>query len=288
MNVPKTLILGINMHGEIHLKEDGNVLMGIVPNNIRVTVINAVVPGVPNISTLENYENMAENVSEKIHSIQDYNNLTPTQIDELTTDIKNLLTETNEEQSTDIIKEHQRLYSKNQVNVDFQRFAHSYGNSFKVATYNAGQNMPNKLYLKFLEGEMSNPDDISENYFNKIVAYNLEGEPDIFEILESIGMDINEITTFQLIEFLQSLGVENLIIIDLSCYVFKGETNYLTERNIRYNRRKLMGKGGKHRKTKKAQGNDKRRDHNTKRRDHNTKRRNQKTKRRNRNTKRKY
>ena len=59
-------------------------------------------------------------------------------------------------------------------------------------------------------------------------------------MLQSVGMDIEQITTSQLIEFLSSLGVENLIIVDFSCYVFKGETIHLTERNIRHTRRKIM------------------------------------------------
>jgi hypothetical protein len=51
------------------LKKDGLPKKDRVPPNMHITVINALVPGVQNISTLENYENLSENVSEKIHDI---------------------------------------------------------------------------------------------------------------------------------------------------------------------------------------------------------------------------
>jgi hypothetical protein len=158
------------------------------------------------------------------------------------------LVKTNKEQSKDIIKEHQRLYSKNKVSKTFQQFAHQYDHSFRITTYDSGHKMPDKLYSKFGEGEALNPDNIEEKYFNTVVLYNLEGESDIFEILQSVGMDIDQITTSQLIEFLSSLGVENLIIVDFSCYVFKGESKHLTERNIRHTRRKIMSTRNKSRK----------------------------------------
>jgi hypothetical protein len=249
MNIPKTLVIGINMHGELHLKEDGSPHKDTVPENMYISVINAVAPGVPNISTFEKSEELAEKVYKRIKRRKNWNKLTKTQIDNLSEGIKDLLVKTNKEQSKDIIKEHQRLYSKNQVNMVFQKFSNNYDHSFKITTYDSGNKMPDKLYLKFGEGEALNPDSIEEKYFNTIVLYNLEGEPDIFEILQSVGMDIDQITTFQLIEFLTSLGVENLIIVDLSCYVFKGESKHLTERNIRHTRRKIMSTGNKSRKT---------------------------------------
>lgn len=240
MNIPKTIVIGINMHGELHLKEDGTPNKYIIPNKFRVTVINAVAPGIPNISTLEKSEELAENVYKRIKRRKNWNKLTKSQIDSLSESIKNLLVDTNKEESKEIIKEHERLYSKNIVNKKFEKFANYYDHSFRITTYNSGQKIPDKLYLKFGEGEVLNPNNIDEIYFNKVVLYNLEGEPDIFEILQSVGMDIDQITTSQLIEFLSSLGVENLIIVDLSCYVFKGESKHLTERNIRHMRRKIM------------------------------------------------
>ena len=54
MNIPKALVIGINMHGELHLKKDGSPNNSIIPKDFRLTVINAVAPGIPNISTFDN------------------------------------------------------------------------------------------------------------------------------------------------------------------------------------------------------------------------------------------
>ncbi len=251
LNIPKTVVVGINMHGELHLTENGSLKKDVVPNNFRVTVINAVAPGVPNISTFQKSEEMAEKVYNRVKRRKNWDKLTKTQIHDLAESIKDLLVKTNKQQSKDIIKEHQRLYSKNQVNKPFQTFSHQYGNAFKITSYEPGDKIPDKLYLKFQEGEALNPDNIEEKYFNTVILYNLEGEPDVFEMLKSVGMDIEEITTAQLIEFLSSLGVENLIIVDLSCSVFKGDSKHLTERNIRHTRRKIMSIRNKSRRNRK-------------------------------------
>ena len=63
---------------------------------------------------------------------------------------------------------------------------------------------------------------------------------DLFSILLSSGLDINQITLGQMLEFFVNLGVENLIIIDMSCSTFKANPEFLTERNIRQTRRKMI------------------------------------------------
>ena len=70
--------------------------------------------------------------------------------------------------------------------------------------------------------------------------YNLKGEPDIFEMLAEVGMDIDSITLGQILEFVVNLGVENVIIVDLSCSVFIGQAEHLSERNIRHLRRQMI------------------------------------------------
>lgn len=240
MEIPKTLIIGIYLHGEIHLNENGDVNNDRVPDGMRLNVINGVAPGVPNISTLEDYENMAKKISNRIKRRDNYTKLTKTQIDDLCLNLRDLLVRTNKNQANDILKEHQRLFTKKQVNPTFQKFSYQYENSFIIKKYESNHIITNKVFIKFSEGEVINPYNIPENYFNKIVLYNLEGEPDLFELLKSVNLDIEEITFAQLMEFLVNLGVENLIIIDLSCSVFKGDSKYLSDRNIRQTRRKLL------------------------------------------------
>ncbi len=239
MSIPKTLIIGAFLHGELYLTDNGELNMDTVPDGMRVTLINAVAPGVPNISTLEDYENMAAQISNIVKRRKNYDELTKSQINSIAENLRDTIVKENKAQANDIINEHQHLYSKNKVRPALQKFVHQYGNSFKINTYEAQDKIPNKLFIKFNEDEVINPDNIEENYFNNIVLYNLE-ELDLFKMLKLGGLDIDQITLGQMLEFLVGLGVQNLIIIDLSCSIIKGNPEFLTERNIRLTRRKLL------------------------------------------------
>ena len=76
MNIPKTMVVGINMHGELHLKQDGSLRKDIVPNNFRINVVNAVAPGVTNIISVETIEKISEKISNKIKHIKNWDKLT--------------------------------------------------------------------------------------------------------------------------------------------------------------------------------------------------------------------
>jgi hypothetical protein len=233
-SIPNTLIIGVFLHGELHLTDNGDIDNDIVPDGMRVTVINSVAPGVPNISTLEDYEHIATQISKTVKRRKNYDELTNSQINMIAENLRDTIVKENKAQANDIINEHQHL-----INPILQKFAHQYGNSFKIKTYEANDKIPNKLFIKFSEGEVINPDNIPENYFNNIVLYNLE-ELDLFKMLESAGLDIDQITLGEMLEFLVNLGVQNLIMVDLSCSVFKGKSEFLTERNIRLKRRKML------------------------------------------------
>lgn len=239
MSIPKTLIMGIFLHGELHLSDIGELNTDTVPHGMRVTVLNAVAPGIQNISTLEDYENIAIRFSKVVKKRQCYDKLTNDKINKVVVNLRDMLVRENKKQSNDIIKLHQHLYCKNQVNVVFQKFTHQYGNSFNIKTYLENDKIPNKLFIKFAEGEVIIPDNTEETYFNNIVLFNLE-ESDLFRMLVSVGLDIEQITLGQMLEFLVGLGVQNLIMIDLSCSTFKGKSEFLTERNIRLIRRKIL------------------------------------------------
>jgi len=238
--IPETLVIGVFLHGELHMKDNGELNYDIVPDGMRVTVINAVAPGVQNISTLQDYEIMAEKISLKVKTRKNYDKLTKSQIKNLSESLRDMLLVTNKNQATNIIKEHQYLYSRQKVNPIFGKFSYQYGNSFKIKTHNSGDYIPDKIFIKFSEGEVINPNNIPEYYFNKIILHNLEGEPDLFEMLETVGMDIEQIRMEQLMEFLVNLGVKNLTIVDLSCSVFNGDEKFLSDRNIRQLRRNML------------------------------------------------
>lgn len=43
-----------------------------------------------------------------------------------------------------------------------------------------------------------------------------------------------------MLEFLVNLGVQNFIMVELSCSEFKGKSEFLTEKNIRLKRIKML------------------------------------------------
>ena len=266
MDIPKTLIIGINMHGELilngilrlaspdsnqvtcdlrlsHLVVSNEPIYGTVPENLTVYTINSVAPGVPNISTLKNYENLSEQINEKVQTIED---LDTVNAEDLTEELKDLLVELNKDQSQEIIKLAQQNYSKGIKNEHQANYAHHYNKSFQINTYYSNENIPNKLFLKFTESEISKIDQdgiedgienrIEDGYFNKIVLYNLAGQHDLFKLLEVVSdIKLDRINISQMCDFFTSLGIENLIIVDLSCSIFRGEKQ-LSQREIRYAR----------------------------------------------------
>lgn len=239
MLIPETLVIGIHLHGEIHLNKNGYPNKEKIPDGMRLNIINAVAPGVSNISTLQVNETMAQNISTIIDSYN-INKLTKYKTNILCNILKNMLVETNKIQSTNIIKEYQDLYNKNIINPTFQDFVHQYGNSFKINSYETNEFIYDKIFIKFSDGQIINPHNYPENYVNNIVLYNLEGKPDLFDILQMCGLEVTHITIGQIMEFLVNLGVKNLVIIDLSCSVFKGDSEFLSKRNIRQLRRQMI------------------------------------------------
>jgi hypothetical protein len=241
MNIPKTLVIGIYLHGVLPLNENGEIQKEKVPDGLCVTTINSVAPGISNISTIEDMENIATKLSIRIKTRKNYDKLTNLQIKNLSENLRNLLVNTNKDQSSDIIKVYHRQYSKTQVKSSFQKFTYQYDNSFRIKTYDSFDSIPNKLFNKFSDGEPINPKNFPEHYFNKIILYNLD-EFNLFEMLESVGLDVEEISMEHLMAFLVRLEVKNLIIIDLSCSVFNGDAKFLSDRHIRQIRRQILFK----------------------------------------------
>lgn len=233
MTIPKSLIIGIYLHGEYHFEDvSEKINEDVVPNKMHIAIINAVAPGVPNISTLKNYENMASQISNEIKQVKNYNKLT-----NLSTTLRDLLVNINENPSKEIIKNYHHSHS---IHQSFKSFVYHYDNSFNIKTFDANETIPNKLFIKFIKGEIKNPHNIPEKYFNHIVLHNLDGEPDLFDMLKSSGLNINQISLVQILEFLVHLGVENLLIVDLSCAIFVKQPRPLTERHVRQLRRHMI------------------------------------------------
>ena len=196
--LPKTLVLGLNLHGEIPLNEKGNPYIGILKLK-QLIQINAVTYGVPNVSTFETYDKLSELVSDLICENNiglDNEDIDDEDInDELidyTNKIQNLLIQNNEEEVRDIEKQYKKLTTqccvkKNEILNKFGSYLHNSDKSYKIYSFVEGDTILNKTFYKFTPEEIEqyelNEDIIENSYFNKIVIHNIEGKVDIFELL---------------------------------------------------------------------------------------------------------
>ena len=263
---PKTLIIGINSHGEIPLDNQGNPETTKFKLN-QMIQLNAVTCGVANISTFDTYHKLSEIVA-------DYIDETPLdwgkqhnkeELMEYVKILQDLLVKNNMEERKDIEKMYKRVKNSELLEqLHRRRYIHTDNKSYNISYYKEGDTITNKLFYKFSpeEIEFYGLDDeiIEDAYFNKIFVYNDEYKTNIFDLLESQGVVIEEITLFNLIDYLGGMGIENIILLDLSCSVFKdNEGKPLSDRAIRRTRRTMENEqkkkklgGRRTRKTKKG------------------------------------
>lgn len=235
MDFPKKLIIGIFTHGEQPLDNTGLQTITNVPQKMTIQKIDAVLPGVANVSTVENFENIGKSISKLINNRRiNWDEMTSEQVHNLTQLIATSVINANYDMASQINKDYDDSISKNDTLPFLSQYVHTSSHPMRILTYKENEEMPDKLFTKIKPGELINPDEILENYSGKIVMLNVEGEPDIFDIID--GFDDTPFSGLN--AFFEAMGVENLIVIDLSCNVF---TNIQPgSRMARANRRQIL------------------------------------------------
>jgi len=279
----KTLVIGINLHGEIPIDNNCEPEMIKVPNNYIIK-LNTVAPGVPNISTIENYNNLGDIVKRFVKEntwLNDPMESTrlkkkyKTRMIKFVTDLKEKFIEENADNIAGIESEYFKKGVIPESHKHKKDFIHNTDRMYGITEFGKDDVIENKLFSKFSPEQIAqygiDEDQLGyDKGFNKIVIYNFEDAvtQDLFEMLNvSFGLDLTEITLFDLIDLFTNMSVENLILIDLSCSTFKSDKG-LTSRNTRclrrdilrsnvydgktLNYRKKMGKIKKGRKTKRS------------------------------------
>jgi hypothetical protein len=267
--IPKTLVVGINLHGEIQLDSNSIPQTEKVPVNYIVK-LNTVSPGVPNISTFENYNELSDITKEYVKEntwlndpmISDrlQENTYKPSILEFVKYLKEYMVEENGKNLQGIQKDYDNKRKQGETTKHIQNFEYNKDKMYEITEFNKGDTIVNKLFLKFTPEELEqlgiDEEEIQYVGFNKIVLYNFTDENDdtLYNVFDLIGPEYTQITLFQLIDLLKGMGAENLILIDLSCSVFRSSNNNdITERDERFLRRDIKKSrifGGK-RKTKK-------------------------------------
>ena len=225
--IPKTVFATSITHGIIPITNsaittDPEFIYKTLPKHMNLIRINVTELGVSNISTLENTVNINDAICKKIHAniANQTTNLLRTAVS-----IKNVIKRTNRENKQGIIQASgDAIYEEKQSL--FADYLHSADNMYKIEQIRGGDSYIEKIFTKFTEEELeiARKNDINENgfetdasdCFNRINIVNMEGM-DVFAMFENMGYLLVELQFSDFIEFMNGLGVENVVLIDMSC-----------------------------------------------------------------------
>lgn len=236
----KTFVVGINLHGEIPIDSNCQPEMIKVPNNYIIK-LNAVAPGVPNISTIETYNNLGDITKRFVKENKWLNDpMVSSRLEEdyksrmqgFVTNLKDKFIEENKDNVAGIESEYFTQGATTESHKHIQSFVHNKDHMYRITQFSKGDLIENKLFSKFTPEQIEqygiNEEQQQEDKgFNKIVIYNfLDGSTmDIFQLIPDITeMSLADLIDF-LLEFALSAGVDidNLILIDLSCSTFRAD-----------------------------------------------------------------
>jgi len=252
MSYPETVLLTVTSHGLTKYNDDSKkVITFNVPPDMKIIKLSAVAPGVCNLTEPESLDKTIEHIVKKINKPIEFNKLLRDPIrylEELTVLIKSnedeTITETINDKTPDFdIK----------IRDDY---VHHRNKSYTIIEYNSNDPIINKDYVR------NNRTELNRGAWDfQISALNASevGKPDLFnEITQRRTYRDTDttITLEQIVNFLKSKEVKQIIIIDLSCANFESETgdelNNREERILRRDISKTGLNGGK-RKNKKTQ-----------------------------------
>jgi len=250
MNYPETALIVITSHGEIPITKDPInketiPYTFIIPNEIStITKLSVVAPGVCNITNTEDIDNFVKTIMHKIKDPKEYNLLLADPINYL-----NFLAQFNQEIEKEVVM--QTINVKNTKQDDYDPTVHDeyvyhLNQRYNITQYKSGDEMLNKVYMRNNKTEQNRSE-----WDHLMTIINVEGKPDLFtEINGRSFQDKNsELVFSNVVGFLKTRGVKNIILIDLSCSVFESEAT-ISKRDERGIRRGIFGKklfGGKYR-----------------------------------------
>lgn len=239
MGLPKTVILSIDSHGFCPVQNDKIYeAISISDMNTNSSIkniykINAVIPGVKNVST----KKIRNKTMKKIQSfIQNSNienlDLNEEILDDFVLQLRDILMDCNNELIPILQKD--VIYIKNS-NIEpeiFTNYLHHYDKSYRIEK----NTLLEKSYMRFQS---------DEKYKDKLLVINSneQGEIDLFILMKSLmDIDMNTFYLSDIIQLLGSLQVENIIILDFSCSDFKDVDTMeeVSSRTTRYIRRNLI------------------------------------------------
>ena len=247
IHFPKRLIIANFSHGSITIQEDGTEKTFVVPPNMKIKRAWASVPGVCNFITSETnalFTNYIENSRKRLETIP---------FDSVDAEFNVFLSKFKEADKKDTLKEltdmvkskKDILKSGDESQIDTlmeaERYINNFDKFFQITTYLPGDVVVDKLFSR------TNAEAINKTKGREWVMLMINmsgiGNDLLTLMIKQTRFGNNKIYLSQIIEYLQSEGVEEIIFFDNSCSTFMDEEdNEFNDREIRARRRSLLSK----------------------------------------------
>jgi hypothetical protein len=196
----------------------------------KLIQINSVRCGVPNVANPITYNALGQHV-------QDYVNEHPTlDIDiKYVEDIKDILIKSSAADQQEISRQYGYVSSSKVADLpkeersrvkSIQEYFHHIDEQYQIKIFNQNDTIYNKTFSRINSDEYPAEELL---YFDKLVVYNTSPEKsDIFEFIKQVsGVVYKSVTLFEIIDFFNELGVENIILVDFSCNSFSYKNKLL-------------------------------------------------------------
>ena len=241
MSYPKIVVIAITCHGTIVINNETNEAETFnIPNKMKIIKLSAVTPGVCNFTVDDDVDKFIKTILDKEHRKRmDKQIKTP---NTYVKTLANLYQNIEKETLIETIK------ASTDSNESIRKeYIHNLDKRYKIVNYNKKHpKMVNKLYTRNSKTEQN----VSEWDFG-IFALNVLGKPDLITLLKGRSYADNNVSVNleEIIYYLKGKGVEQIILLDMSCSNFEYEdntsVNERTTRSIRNNLLKQNLNGGR-------------------------------------------
>jgi hypothetical protein len=210
-----------------------------IPSGINtITKLSAVTPGVCNITLPDDIDKFINNIVEELKNPDEYKKL----VNEPVVYLK-LLADLYKSIEEETVKE-----TINDKNPDYDPkirddYYYHRNKSYNVTQYKTNEPIINKMYFRNNKTELN-----TSAWDYQISVLNVVGVPDLLREIKRIRTyqdTESSITLKEIVDFLKTKGVENIVLLDFSCSNFEPEPNERVTRNVRLTARKEGLNGGK-------------------------------------------
>jgi len=239
MDYPKTVLVIVTAHGLIELTSDNKPITFNIPTGINtLTKLSAVTPGVCNITNPEDIDKFIENILKELKNPDEYNKLLNEPVAYLNF-LADMYKSIEEETVKETIKDKNPDYDSK---IRDEYYYHR-NKSYNITEYKTSELIINKKFLRNNKTELN-----TSPWDFQISVLNVVGVPDLFREIKGIRTfqdTESSITLEEIVEFLKTKSVENIVLIDFSCSNYEPEPNDRDTRNLRLTSRKEGLNGGK-------------------------------------------